>query len=176
MNIQLEKYRYDTKFFVTELASESSSSAQIDNTEVTSLTWVSPDEALELFKKGTVSFTLYFFLFMKVDNRYINLPPPTWITLYHVSKFHKLDDFISHSNSRTPYDPSTPITKQTILPYFPITLEDENNKLVLVLPGDEAYSKKELAGSVGKRHRMILSNSSFKYENSEFSETLHPKL
>lgn len=164
-----EKYRYDTRFYVSTLPAEftpTNSSAKIDDAEVTSLSWFSPEEALAAAKDGTIV-----------------LPPPTWVTLSVLSHFTSIDSLLSHCNTLLPYSPTTPITKQTILPFLPSMLphdpaqnHNEEKHLVLVLPGDEAYPDSALAGSAGRRHRMILKGKGdFLYENSDFAP-MHSRL
>jgi hypothetical protein len=58
----VEKYRYDTKFFIATLPAEytptGAHQAKIDAGEVTSMSWFSPDEAIAAFRKGTISLVL----------------------------------------------------------------------------------------------------------------------
>lgn len=57
--MQIEKYRYDTRFYVATLPSqytdESLHQATEDAGEVTAVTWLSPDEAVKSFKEGKIS-------------------------------------------------------------------------------------------------------------------------
>jgi hypothetical protein len=86
---EIEKYRYDTRFFVATLPS-SVHKAAIDATEVTDMSWFAPDEAISAHKNGT-----------------INLPPPTWITLELLSRVPQLEDLLATCSTRTFYSPSS---------------------------------------------------------------------
>jgi len=157
---EVEKYRYDTKFFVAALGPEFSptnSGAKIDDAEVTALTWLSPEEAISESKAKTI--TLF---------------PPTWICLSHLTRFPKLHDLLDHCNNLYFFSPFTPISKETILPFQPMPLPGDAAKLPnqassFVLPGDEAYPVLELAGAKGRLHRIIFTGrTDFVYENSDY--------
>jgi len=79
---EVEKYRYNTLFFVAEL--HPSSEASHDQQETTALDWFSPEQALRQAEEG-----------------HIRLPPPTWFMLNELSQFKTLDSLMAAARNRT---------------------------------------------------------------------------
>lgn len=162
---EVEKYRYDTKFYIAALPDqytpESLHQATEDAGEVSGMEWFTPDEAVAAFKEGT-----------------INLPPPTWITLRLLSRIPHLKDLLAQYSARPFYSTSTPISKETILPYLPMVVSKSEQGLVMALPGDSSYPVPELAGATDSKHRMTLKEGgNFEYVYSDQGiSTMHSKL
>ncbi|GAM19017.1 hypothetical protein SAMD00019534_021920 [Acytostelium subglobosum LB1] len=76
------KHRFDTYFYLAPITSYPYN-AVVDHTENTQMDWFSPEEALEEHDKGT-----------------IYLPPPQWMTMLQMSRFHTLEELMQESSRR----------------------------------------------------------------------------
>jgi len=77
----VEKYRYNTLFFLTTVNYEQSLMAKEDAEETTELVWVSPDKALNEFEKEN-----YF------------LAPPTWFEIKRLSQYPTMTSLVQYSS------------------------------------------------------------------------------
>ncbi|EFA75421.1 hypothetical protein PPL_11501 [Heterostelium album PN500] len=86
------KHRFDTYFYLAPIYGYPYS-AVVDGTENTHLDWFSPEEALEEHDRGTIF-----------------LPPPQWLTMLQMSRFHTLEELMAESAVRhqlnTVYSPT----------------------------------------------------------------------
>lgn len=103
----VESRRYDTRFFLAR--APEGQVARHDAIEVTAGEWLSPRDALQREREGTLS-----------------LPPPTLRTLEHLSTLPTIDAVFADARSRTP-----PI----IQPVF----HDDDGAMTLALPGDPLH-------------------------------------
>lgn len=131
-----EPKRYDTMFYVARADSSMLSEAEHDKTETVSSQWLSPDEALDSFERGSIW-----------------LAPPTWFLLREMAQFHNIDELFSQDMHRdlSPVLPDIVVenaTRQQIRQRFgdsvasalPSNLEQQHHQHQLVMicmPGDK---------------------------------------
>jgi len=108
---KMEKWRYDTHFYLAVLEDELSLTVMHDDQETTSLDWFSPEEAIISFEKGD-----------------IKLAPPTWITIRELCQYHSYKDLIEMGPKRR-----IPTIEPKLLP-SPEGVE-------LLMPGDFQYEE-----------------------------------
>ena len=129
-----QKKRFSTWFFVTH--SNSNQEVLIDGGEIQKYQWINPNLALEKHKEGS-----------------IDLAPPTWVSLYQISKFARVADTISELSSREPRFYKTKIVKNI-----------EGTRTAL-WEGDSGYSQSNGEAS-DATHRLVMSSDGFKFEHS----------
>ncbi len=128
--------RFSTWFFVAEADDQA---IQVDGGEILSHRWINPNEALQRHEAGE-----------------IELAPPTWITLYQLTRRDSVTDILDYFAQREPA-------------YFHTHLMfDDDNIAIAVWDGDSAYrSNNPNEGS--KRHRLKLKKGGFVFENNVIS-------
>jgi len=129
-----QKKRFSTWFFVTHC--NSNQEVCIDGREIQRYQWIDPRLALEKHKEGA-----------------IDLAPPTWVSLYQISKFTNVAETISELSSRKPRFYKTKIVKNI-----------EGNRTAL-WEGDSGYSQYNGDASEAT-HRLIMSPDGFLFEHS----------
>ena len=129
-----QKKRFSTWFFVTH--SNSNQEVHIDGGEIQKYQWIDPKLALKKHREGS-----------------IDLAPPTWVSLYQMTKFASVADTISELSSREPRFYKTKIVKN---------LEGTRTAL---WEGDSGYPQSS-GESSGATHRLIMSSDGFVFEHS----------
>ena len=129
-----QKRRFSTWFFVTYTSSDQE--VHIDGGEIQRYQWISPKLALEKHREGA-----------------IDLAPPTWVSLYQISKFANAADTITELSNREPRFYKTKIIKN-----------NEGIRTAL-WEGDSSYSQTN--GNVSRAtHRLIMSPDGFVFKHS----------
>ena len=126
--------RFATWFFIAKSAGVKS--VEIDEGEIKDHQWIKPSEALAKHSAGD-----------------IDLVPPTWITLHHLSLYEKLDDVLGHFSKATPKVYETRVVKAS------------DGDRVAMWKGDSGYSDWD-ADVAGDRHRLVMSPGGFSFENN----------
>jgi 8-oxo-dGTP pyrophosphatase MutT (NUDIX family) len=126
--------RFATWFFVT--LSEADHDIQIDGGEIQNHQWISPTAALQQHTAGD-----------------IDLAPPTWVSLYHLSKFDSVDTAIASFEDLQPRYYQTRVVKN-----------DDGIRVCLWL-GDEGYDDWN-ADLNGATHRLSMLQGGFHFEHS----------
>lgn len=126
--------RYATWFFAAE--ADSDESIEVDGEEILKHRWINPKEALELHQE-----------------KKIEIVPPTWVTLYHLSQRDTVDEIL------------TDLAVKPAKEYLTRVVMNENKEPVVLWYGDAAYETLN-ANEQGERHRLILSKSGFQFENT----------
>ena len=129
-----QKRRFSTWFFVTH--SNSNQEVHIDGGEIQKYQWIDPKIALKKHREGS-----------------IDLAPPTWVSLYQMSKFASVADTISELSRREPRFYKTKIIKN---------LEGTRTAL---WEGDSGYPESSGEAS-DATHRLIMSADGFVFEHS----------
>ena len=127
--------RFATWFFLAILGGDHHVS--IDDGEIKEHAWINPAEALASHARGE-----------------IDLVPPTWVTLYHLSLYAPSSQVLSHfqENGHKVYE--TRVVKS------------EAGARVALWTGDAGYSAWS-AEVQGARHRLVMSEDGFVFEHSE---------
>ncbi|MDA0791713.1 MAG: NUDIX hydrolase [Proteobacteria bacterium] len=126
--------RYATWFFATAL--DSDEAIEVDGHEIQDHAWIKPKHALERHSKGE-----------------IDLAPPTWVTLHHVSRYDAIPDLLARFDAQPHRIYQTRIGK----------LSDGTR--VAMWTGDAGYDATD-ASAEGHRHRLIMTEDGFVFENS----------
>ena len=108
----------------------------VDGGEILNHRWVDPDQALLLQAEG------------KID-----LAPPTWISLFHVGQYNNGKEVLSALSGQ----------KDKI--YETCIVKNEQGVRVALWSGDAGYEK-GIADIEGERHRLVLEESGFIFENT----------
>lgn len=96
----IEKYRYDTWFFIHEAqAAAPSLPMTADPKEVADVRWVSPEEALRLHSDTGAAF---------------QLPPPTYLIMHHLNMFATARDVIEDCRRRFPTASAVPVIEPVL--------------------------------------------------------------
>ena len=127
--------RYATWFFLANVP-EGLEQVKVDGGEITDHAWISPRVAMERHAKEE-----------------IDLAPPTWVTLYHLSKFNSAKDIIDHFADRQPRYYETHLGKQA------------DGTRVAMWSGDSGYEE-YLADSNGDTHRLVMKPGGFEFLHS----------
>jgi 8-oxo-dGTP pyrophosphatase MutT (NUDIX family) len=125
--------RFATWFFLS--STDGDHEITVDGGEIQNHQWISPLEALEQHAKGE-----------------IDLAPPTWVSLYHLSKFDNIDQAIKRFTGQPPRYYQTRVVK------------DNDGSRVALWDGDAGYQEWD-AGTSGARHRLTMSKAGFKFEH-----------
>jgi 8-oxo-dGTP pyrophosphatase MutT (NUDIX family) len=125
--------RFATWFFLS--STDGDDEITVDGGEIQNHQWISPLEALEQHAKGE-----------------IDLAPPTWVSLYHLSKFDNIDQAIKRFTGQPPRYYQTRVVK------------DNDGSRVALWDGDAGYPEWD-AGTSGARHRLTMSKAGFKFEH-----------
>ena len=124
--------RFATYFFVAR--TDASDVVSIDGGEILDHRWIAPAEALERHRDGE-----------------IDLAPPTWVSLFHVSRYSPASAAIEHLRGCEPRVYETRIGKR------------RDGVRVALWNGDAGYSTTD-AEATGARHRLSLGKEGFDFE------------
>ena len=125
--------RFATLFFLT--STDDDHEIQVDGGEIQNHQWISPSDALGQHAQG------------KID-----LAPPTWVSLYHLSRFDTIDQALSK------------LTEQPPRYYQTRVVQDKDGSRVALWDGDAGYPEWDAATS-GARHRLTMSKAGFEFEH-----------
>ncbi len=126
--------RYATWFFVT--ATDEDHEVAVDGGEIQNHQWVNPNEALAQHAKGE-----------------IDLAPPTWVSLYQLTKFDRANDAINHLSGLDPRYYQTRVVKA------------EDGTRVALWAGDHGYEDWN-ADTDGDTHRLLMRSGGFEFHHS----------
>ena len=127
--------RFSTWFFVAE-APASTQSVKIDDQEIKDHQWLSPKVALERHAQGE-----------------IDLAPPTWVTLYHISQHGSMKEALSHFESIEPRYYETHLAKS------------QDGTRIAMWSGDAGYED-FVADVSGPTHRLVMHPGQFEFLHS----------
>ena len=125
--------RFATWFFLTSTADEHE--INIDGGEIQNHQWISPGSALKQHAQGE-----------------IDLAPPTWVSLYHLSRFDSVDQALDTLSNQDPRYYQTRV------------VEDHDGSRVALWHGDAGYPQWNPATS-GARHRLTMKKGGFEFEH-----------
>ena len=125
--------RFATWFFA---ARASDHAVSIDGGEIKEHQWISPAAALERHAAGE-----------------IDLVPPTWVTLYHLSRYATVDGMLERFRSADATVYETHIGKRA------------DGVRVAMWRGDAGYESGD-ANADGPRHRLVMAEGGFAFENT----------
>ena len=108
----------------------------IDGGEIQNHQWLKPAVALERHTAGE-----------------IDLAPPTWVTLHHLSRFSTVESLLERLRSAEPRF------------YFTHPAQRADGMRVVMWQGDAGYETWN-ADVAGERHRLVMSPGGFVFENS----------
>jgi 8-oxo-dGTP pyrophosphatase MutT (NUDIX family) len=128
------KRRFATWFFAVQADDQE---IEIDGGEIMEHSWVNPGLALERHRAGE-----------------IDLAPPTWVTLYHLSRYTPSSDVLAHLAARSPGIYETHV------------VERSDGVRVALWKGDSGYEAWD-ADLPGARHRLILARDGFVFEHPD---------
>lgn len=128
--------RFTTWFFVAN-ANASSHEVEIDDGEIKDHSWLNPAVALARHAAGE-----------------IDIVPPTWVSLYHLSCHTTVADFFTHLGERPVQHYSTRVAKAS-----------DGNR-VAMWAADAGYAAWDAQIS-GGRHRLVMTPGGFQFENTE---------
>jgi len=109
---------------------------EVDGQEITNHRWVSPEGALALHTEG------------KID-----LAPPTWISLFHINQYQSPNAVLSDFRDQQDKIYETHIVK------------NKAGIRIALWAGDAGYALND-ADVEGERHRLVLDQSGFVFENT----------
>jgi 8-oxo-dGTP pyrophosphatase MutT (NUDIX family) len=109
----------------------------IDDGEIHEHRWIAPTDALAQRDQGE-----------------IELAPPTWVTLHTVSQAEDVADALARAASAEPLVFVTQIAKTA-------------DGLAALWAGDHAYESGENADAAGARHRLVMTDTVWRYERSD---------
>lgn len=127
--------RFSTWFFLA-YAPNTADEVQVDGGEIKEHAWISPAEALERHAREE-----------------IDLAPPTWVTLYHLSKYSPSAEAIAHFSKLTPRYYETHLAKS------------RSGTRIAMWEGDAGYLDFD-ADAQGDTHRLVMEPSAFKFLHS----------
>ena len=125
--------RFATWFFA---ATADSDDIQIDDGEIKDHAWIQPAQALTRHAEGE-----------------IDLAPPTWVTLHHLSLRAPADDVVRHFDTQAAKIYSTRVAKR------------EDGIRVAMWAGDAGYEPWD-ADAEGDRHRLVMASGGFEFQNT----------
>jgi 8-oxo-dGTP pyrophosphatase MutT (NUDIX family) len=117
-------------------SAQAEDAVNVDGGEILSHRWINPQEALDRHAAGE-----------------IDLAPPTWITLYHLGLYPDSDTILSEFRDNPAKVYETNVVK------------NQAGERVAMWQGDAGYENSD-ADSSGERHRLILAQGGFRFENS----------
>tara|TARA_Y100000310_G_scaffold330109_1_gene401197 strand:+ start:2989 stop:3732 length:744 start_codon:yes stop_codon:yes gene_type:complete len=126
--------RYATWFFVTAASGEQA--INVDGHEIQDHAWIGPADALAKHAAGE-----------------IDLAPPTWVTLYHLSRHSPVAEALQHFRSRQARFYETHVSQR------------QDGVRVAMWAGDAGYEETD-ADARGERHRLVMSQDGFEFESS----------
>ncbi|MFN8034721.1 MAG: NUDIX domain-containing protein [Acidimicrobiia bacterium] len=121
--------RFATWFF---LAPAPGGSVVVDDGEITDHIWVPPDQGLRLRDQGE-----------------IELAPPTWVTLYELSKFATVADALVAARDQEPE-------------FFETRVAVAGDTIVAIWHGDAGYETADV-DAPGARHRLDMAPTGWRY-------------
>ncbi len=125
------KRRFATFFFAARAASNE---IAIDGGEILEHVWIMPGDALDRHRRGA-----------------IDLAPPTWVTLFHLSQRQPTAEVLEHFRNQTPQVYETHIAERA------------DGQRVALWKGDAGYLDWD-ADAAGDRHRLTLARGGFTFE------------
>ena len=127
--------RFSTWFFVAQTAQ--AHEVQIDDGEIKEFEWLDPMDALERHKKGE-----------------IDLAPPTWVTLYSLSRVSNSIEFLDRMRNQEPrfYETHIGVNQEGVR--------------IAMWSGDTGYEDYD-ADALGARHRLVMHENGFEFLYSE---------
>lgn len=126
--------RFATWFFAAHL--QATDDVVIDDGEIKEHAWISPAAALQRHAAGE-----------------IDLVPPTWVTLYHLSRYQPVGAILSHFRGNEAKVYATRVAKNAA------------GHRVAMWHGDAGYEPWD-ADAEGHRHRLIMAADGFTFENT----------
>ena len=126
--------RFATWFFAAHISGDQD--IAIDDGEIKEHAWIRPEDALAKHAAGE-----------------IDLVPPTWITLYHLSKYYPVSEVLSHFQQQGHKTYRTRVVKAA------------SGDRVALWHGDAGYQTWD-ADVEGERHRLVMAQAGFRFENT----------
>jgi 8-oxo-dGTP pyrophosphatase MutT (NUDIX family) len=126
--------RFATWFFAAH--ADAATDVNIDDGEIQDHAWIRPSDALARHDAGE-----------------IDIVPPTWVTLYHLSRYQPSAAVIEHFRANTAKTYSTRVAKAA------------DGTRVAMWHGDAGYGTWD-ADVAGDRHRLVLMKDGFVFENT----------
>ncbi len=126
--------RYATWFFATAL--EADEDVTVDGHEIQDHQWIHPTEMIDRHARGEV-----------------DLAPPTWITLYHLSRYAPASEVMTRLRAIPHRRYETRIARR------------HDGVRVAMWHGDAGYESSD-ANLDGDRHRLVLAEDGFVFENT----------
>lgn len=126
--------RFATWFFAGR--GDRSAAVEVDGGEILEHAWIAPEEALAKHRAGEV-----------------DLAPPTWVTLYHLSRYSAADPLLEHLASRRPGVYETHVVQRS------------DGVRVALWRGDAGYEAWD-ADLPGDRHRLVMAKAGFEFDHS----------
>ena len=127
--------RFATWFFAAE-ATEAAERVAVDQGEIEDHQWIRPSDALERHAAGE-----------------IDIVPPTWVTLHHISLRAPTIEVLQHFRRQAPKVYSTRVVKAS------------TGERVAMWAGDAGYEAWD-ADVDGARHRLVMKRGGFEFENT----------
>ena len=127
--------RFATWFFLAR-APSASDDVKVDGGEIKEHAWITPGEALQRHAREE-----------------IDLAPPTWVTLYHLSKYTQSSEAIEHFSQLAPRYYETHLAKNS------------TGTRIAMWDGDAGYEDYD-ADAEGATHRLVMNPSGFKFLHS----------
>ena len=125
--------RFATWFFLTR--TDDDHEIIVDGGEIQNHQWINPSDALQQHAKGE-----------------IDLAPPTWVSLYHLSRFDTIDQALNKLGEQPPRYYQTRV------------VQDQDGSRVALWHGDAGYPEWDATTS-GARHRLTMSKAGFEFEH-----------
>lgn len=126
--------RYTTWFFATAL--DQDEEVRVDGSEIQDHRWIHPGGMLERHERGEV-----------------DLAPPTWITLYHLSRYGPVSELMSR------------LWRLPRRVYATRIGQRSDGVRVAMWEGDAGYEATD-PQAPGDRHRLVLAEGGFVFENT----------
>ncbi|MCZ6656444.1 MAG: NUDIX hydrolase [Gammaproteobacteria bacterium] len=126
--------RFATWFFAAH--ARGAHDVSIDDGEIKDHAWIRPGDALARHGAGE-----------------IDIVPPTWVTLYHLSRYRPTTVVLEHFRDNEPKVYSTRVAKT------------EDGMRVAMWHGDAGYDTWD-ADVTGERHRLVMAKDGFVFENT----------
>lgn len=130
--------RFGTWFFIAR-APNASDEVQVDGGEIKEHAWITPTEALQRHSREE-----------------IDLAPPTWVTLYHLSNYSSSGEAINHFRRLTPRYYETHLAK------------NRAGTRIAMWEGDAGYKEYD-ADKEGDTHRLVMEPNGFRFLHSAVS-------
>lgn len=127
--------RFATWFFAARVGEQHE--VAIDGGEITDHAWVQPADALRRHREGD-----------------IDLVPPTWVTLYHLSRYQPAQGILDHFRENEPKVYATHVGKTG------------EGVRVAMWRGDAGYESWD-ADAPGPRHRLVMAKTGFNFEHTD---------